>query len=92
MIFKGWARMALPLQAFNVVEVCKPNVGQNKPASVKADVLLDTKRTSFLPRLDTFTNPPVRCSAVETCRVMCPNVSPCVFRLISCGHQIYPFL
>lgn len=48
MIFKGWARMALPLQAFNVVEVRKPNVGQNKPASVKADILLDTKRMSLL--------------------------------------------
>ena len=46
-IFKGWARMALPLQAFNVVEVRKPNVGQNKPASVKADILLDTKRMSL---------------------------------------------
>ncbi|CAK0785152.1 hypothetical protein CVIRNUC_008358 [Coccomyxa viridis] len=43
-VFKGWARMALPVQAFNVVEVRKPNVGQNKPASVTADILLDTKR------------------------------------------------
>ena len=43
MVFKGWARMALPVQAFNVVEVRKPNVGQNKPASVTADILLDTK-------------------------------------------------
>lgn len=47
-VFKGWARMALPLQAFNVVEVRKPNVGQNKPASVKADILLDTKREALL--------------------------------------------
>ncbi len=47
-IFKGWARMALPLQAFSVVEVRKPNVGQNKPASVRADILLDTKRTFLL--------------------------------------------
>ena len=47
-IFKGWARMALPLQAFNVVEVRKPNVGQNKPASVRAEILLDTKRTPLL--------------------------------------------
>ena len=43
-MFKGWARMAIPLQAFNVVEVRKPNVGQNKPASVTADILIDTKR------------------------------------------------
>ena len=47
MVFKGWARMALPVQAFNVVEVRKPNVGQNKPASVTADILLDTKSTAF---------------------------------------------
>ena len=49
MVFKGWARMALPVQAFNVVEVRKPNVGQNKPASVTADILLDTKSTPSHP-------------------------------------------
>ncbi len=43
-VFKGWERMAIPLKAFNVVEVHKPNVGQNKPASVTADILIDTKR------------------------------------------------
>ena len=49
MVFKGWARMALPVQAFNVVEVRKPNVGQNKPASVTADILLDTRSASPYP-------------------------------------------
>ncbi|BDA47113.1 probable NFX1-type zinc finger-containing protein 1 at C-terminar half [Coccomyxa sp. Obi] len=42
--FRGWARMALPLQAFNVVEVRKPRVGENKPAAVTADITLDTSR------------------------------------------------
>ncbi|CAL8471736.1 g11278 [Coccomyxa elongata] len=43
-VFRGWARMALPLQAFNVVEVRKPCVGENKPAAVTADITLDTSR------------------------------------------------
>ena len=47
-VFRGWARMALPLQAFTVVEVRKPNVGEAKPAAVTADVQLDTKSAHFL--------------------------------------------
>lgn len=43
-VFRGWARMALQLQAFNVVEVRKPRVGENKPAAVTADITLDTSR------------------------------------------------
>jgi intron-binding protein aquarius len=50
--FRGWARMALPLQAFNVVEVRKPRVGENKPAAVTADITLDT--SSATPRLSSF--------------------------------------
>ncbi len=45
-MFRGWARMALQLQAFNVVEVRKPRVGENKPAAVTADITLDTSRAS----------------------------------------------
>ena len=41
-VFRGWARMALPLKAFSVVEVRKPNVGQAKPAAVTADAVLNT--------------------------------------------------
>ncbi|XP_072032730.1 RNA helicase aquarius-like [Amphiura filiformis] len=38
--FGGWARMAQPITAFSVVEVAKPNIGENHPASVRADVTL----------------------------------------------------
>lgn len=44
--------MALPLQAFNVVEVRKPRVGENKPAAVTADITLDT--SSATPCLSSF--------------------------------------
>ncbi|KAK9820367.1 hypothetical protein WJX72_009525 [[Myrmecia] bisecta] len=42
-VFGGWARMALPITAFTVIEVRKPNVGEAKPAEVTADVVLDTR-------------------------------------------------
>ncbi|KAK9863382.1 hypothetical protein WJX84_010246 [Apatococcus fuscideae] len=41
-VFKGWARMALPLVDFAVIEVQKPNVGENRPASVTADIVINT--------------------------------------------------
>ena len=37
-IFQGWARMALPLQSFTIVEVAKPNIGEKQPSRVRADV------------------------------------------------------
>ncbi|XP_077992997.1 RNA helicase aquarius-like [Glandiceps talaboti] len=37
-IFGGWARMALPITAFSVVEVAKPNIGENHPSQVRADI------------------------------------------------------
>ena len=42
-VFKGWARMAVPIQQFSIIEVRKPRVGENKPASVEADIVIDTK-------------------------------------------------
>ncbi|CDW53020.1 intron binding protein aquarius [Trichuris trichiura] len=39
-VFGGWARMALPITNFSVVEVGKPNVGENCPSIVRADVQL----------------------------------------------------
>lgn len=39
--FGGWARMAMPIQAFSVVEVAKPNIGESHPARVRADVTLN---------------------------------------------------
>ncbi|KAH8859390.1 RNA helicase aquarius [Schistosoma japonicum] len=37
-VFDGWSRMALPIQAFNIVEVAKPDLGAKHPARVRADV------------------------------------------------------
>ncbi|XP_071832631.1 RNA helicase aquarius-like [Apostichopus japonicus] len=39
-LFQGWARMAQPVTAFSVVEVAKPNIGENHPSSVRADVTI----------------------------------------------------
>ena len=40
-LFGGWARMAQPIAAFNVVEVAKPHLGENHPAQVRADVTVN---------------------------------------------------
>ena len=47
--FRGWARMAVPIDEFTIIEVRKPNVGENKPADVTADIVIDTssKRHAF---------------------------------------------
>ena len=37
-IFGGWARMALPITTFAIVEVAKPNIGEKQPSRVRADV------------------------------------------------------
>lgn len=37
-MFGGWARMALPIASFAVVEVAKPHIGEKKPSRVRADV------------------------------------------------------
>ncbi|XP_013384354.1 intron-binding protein aquarius-like [Lingula anatina] len=39
-LFNGWARMAQPIVSFSVVEVAKPNLGENHPARVRADITL----------------------------------------------------
>nr|XP_039251484.1 RNA helicase aquarius-like [Styela clava] len=38
--FGGWSRMALPIQAFNVVEVAKPDIAESCPSQVRADVTI----------------------------------------------------
>lgn len=38
MVFGGWARMALPVASFAVVEVSKPHIGEKKPSRVRADI------------------------------------------------------
>uniref|UniRef100_A0A915IU13 Intron-binding protein aquarius n=1 Tax=Romanomermis culicivorax TaxID=13658 RepID=A0A915IU13_ROMCU len=39
-VYGGWARMALPIANFNIVEVLKPNIGERSPASVRADIII----------------------------------------------------
>ena len=34
--------MAAPIQEYTIIEVRKPNVGENKPADVTADIVIDT--------------------------------------------------
>lgn len=40
-VFGGWARMAQTIVSFSIVEVAKPNIGENWPARVRADVTLN---------------------------------------------------
>ncbi|XP_029454885.1 RNA helicase aquarius isoform X2 [Rhinatrema bivittatum] len=40
-VFGGWARMAQPIVSFSVVEVAKPNIGENWPTRVRADVTVN---------------------------------------------------
>lgn len=42
-VFQGWARMALPIAAFDIIEVKPPKVGEAKPAAVTADVVITTQ-------------------------------------------------
>lgn len=39
-IFNGWARMALPITSFSIIEVTQPKIGCVAPARVRADVTL----------------------------------------------------
>eukprot|EP00742_Colponemidia_sp_Colp-10_P003252 GILJ01003462.1.p1 GENE.GILJ01003462.1~~GILJ01003462.1.p1 ORF type:complete len:1476 (+),score=301.52 GILJ01003462.1:977-5404(+) len=37
--FSGWARMALPIRSFTVVNVKRADIGENKPAEVRAEMV-----------------------------------------------------
>ncbi|VDO29345.1 unnamed protein product [Onchocerca flexuosa] len=43
-VWGGWARMALPLVEFQIVEVGKPLIGEKSPAVVKADLTINLPR------------------------------------------------
>lgn len=36
--FAGWAKMAVPIESFNVVDIAEANLGEEKPSRVRADV------------------------------------------------------
>ncbi|KAG9303733.1 hypothetical protein G9A89_018630 [Geosiphon pyriformis] len=42
--FTGWARMAVEVDRFSIVEVSKPNLGEEHPSLVKADVTFNLGR------------------------------------------------
>ncbi|KAK4517155.1 uncharacterized protein ATC70_000486 [Mucor velutinosus] len=44
--FAGWARMAVPVQDFNIVDVGEANLGESKPSRVRADVGFDVQKYS----------------------------------------------
>ncbi|KAK3748727.1 hypothetical protein QZH41_015674 [Actinostola sp. cb2023] len=39
--FAGWARMGTKIENFSVVEVSKPNIGENRPSRVRADIAIN---------------------------------------------------
>ena len=41
---RGWARMAVPIKSFTIVDVAKPKLGETKPSQVRADVTFDIGR------------------------------------------------
>ncbi|KAI7863636.1 P-loop containing nucleoside triphosphate hydrolase protein [Spinellus fusiger] len=42
--FAGWARMAVQIENFSVVDVARSHLGEDKPAHVKADITYDVGR------------------------------------------------
>ncbi|KAI8377897.1 aquarius, isoform CRA_c [Radiomyces spectabilis] len=42
--FAGWARMAVPIESFQIVDVARPHLGEDKPAHVHADVSFNVGR------------------------------------------------
>ncbi|VDM99005.1 unnamed protein product, partial [Thelazia callipaeda] len=47
-VWGGWARMALPLAEFQIVEVGKPLIGEKSPSVVKADLMVHLPKRSDL--------------------------------------------
>ncbi|KAF9902731.1 hypothetical protein EC991_004582 [Linnemannia zychae] len=43
-VFSGWSRMAAPISYFKMVEVAKPNLGEDKPSLITADVTFNVRK------------------------------------------------
>jgi intron-binding protein aquarius len=41
--FRGWSRMAVPINDFKIAQVKQPNIGEEKPSSVTAEVTFSIK-------------------------------------------------
>eukprot|EP00879_Flechtneria_rotunda_P011994 GHRR01012527.1.p1 GENE.GHRR01012527.1~~GHRR01012527.1.p1 ORF type:complete len:1484 (+),score=529.45 GHRR01012527.1:151-4602(+) len=42
-VFRGWSKMCTPLTSFRITQVSAPRVGEKHPASVLAEVVVDTR-------------------------------------------------
>ena len=42
-----WARMAVRIQDFTIIDVAKPNLGEFRPSRVRADIKIDLVRCVF---------------------------------------------
>ncbi|KAH7056430.1 aquarius, isoform CRA_c [Linnemannia elongata] len=43
-VFSGWSRMAAPISYFKMVEVAKPNLGEDKPSLITADITFNVRK------------------------------------------------
>ncbi|KAF9094292.1 hypothetical protein BGX23_002306 [Mortierella sp. AD031] len=43
-VFSGWSRMAAPVSYFKMVDVAKPNLGEDKPSLITADVTFNVRK------------------------------------------------
>ena len=71
--FRGWARMAAPIAEYTIIEVRKPNVGENKPADVTADIVIDTSSKSS----DWLNSIPPSLTPLHISLVLQCTISPC---------------
>ncbi|KAI8990027.1 P-loop containing nucleoside triphosphate hydrolase protein [Pilobolus umbonatus] len=46
--FGGWARMAVPIDSFNIVSIGQPNLGEDRPSRVLADINYSVKKYSSI--------------------------------------------
>ncbi|KAF9115052.1 hypothetical protein BGX27_009079 [Mortierella sp. AM989] len=42
--FSGWSRVAAPISFFKMVEIAKPNLGEDRPSSITADVTFNVRK------------------------------------------------
>jgi len=69
--FTGWARMSLPIRSFSVVSVGKPNLGEQQPSHVTAEVR---------------SVPYTRVREPTTC-ARCPRMLTWRWRVAGIGHE-----
>ena len=80
--------MAVPIDEFTIIEVRKPNVGENKPADVTADIVIDTSS-----KLQAYLTPKCCCQTLyPCCRVVSHTLLPLnsiFLQLMYCHCQLH---